>query len=96
MGLKQLEQRAGMLASVLQSLVSQGEATRKMALEVLIANGEHASQRLNEAAEVSAPGPIFAGVTQLLEEWCRDVRAELLARAKQGGPDGPPKNRLGP
>ena len=77
-----LEDRAGQLATMLTTMTHKGHAARVFARNVLIANGETATARLDEAETVAAPLPELLAVATMLEKWCCDVRA--LAGVEHG------------
>ena len=78
-----LEDRAGQLATMLTAMTHKGHAARQFARGVLIANGETATARLDEAADVvTVPLPELLAVATMLEKWIADVYA-LDGRVRQ-------------
>lgn len=77
-----LEDRAGQLATMLTAMTHKGHAARTFARNVLIANGETSSSRLDEAETIGAPMPELLAVAKMLETWVYDVRA--LAGSEHG------------
>lgn len=76
---RDLESKALQLATLLQSLATRGGAARKLARDLLLANGEDRTDRLNETERLTASAAEYLAVVHQLQAWIAAVAQELNA-----------------
>lgn len=77
MSMRDLENRAGNIATMLADLVRQGDGARSLVRQALMANGDNSSRALAEAERISCAPELYLGVCRVLSRWIGDVHREL-------------------